>query len=206
MSTVLQREVPQSAEPPAVSRPTTEDCAQQAFRTLLSWIGENPNRDGLIETPQRMIKAYAEYFGGYGLDPRDILNKTFDEVDGYDEMIVLRNVRFVSHCEHHMAPIVGRAWVAYRPNSRVVGISKLARVVDCFARRLQIQERMTAQIATAIDDVLKPKGVGVAIKAHHHCMGARGVMKPESDLVTTHLSGCFRDDEIRKEFLSLVER
>jgi GTP cyclohydrolase I len=152
-----------------------------------------------------MARAFEEYFAGYREDPALILQKTFEEIDGYDEMIVLRGIRFESHCEHHLAPISGRAWVGYVPNGRVVGISKLARVVEAYARRLQIQERMTAQIASAIAESLRPQGVGVIIKAEHHCMTARGVHKTDTDLVTSHMLGCFRDNtSTRREFLSLV--
>ena len=159
----------------------------------------------MIETPARVTRALEESFVGYGQDPAAILQKSFDETEGYDEMIVLRGVRFESHCEHHMAPILGRAWVAYVPSGRVVGISKLARVVEIYAKRLQIQERLTAQVANTIDDVLKPRGVGVVIKASHHCMTTRGVHKPDSDLVTSRMLGCFRDNpELRQEFLSMT--
>ena len=179
--------------------------AEAAVRTLLRWIGEDPGRDGLHETPARVTKAFEEYFQGYGQDPEAMLRKTFEEIDGYDEMIVLRNVRFESHCEHHMAPIIGHAWVAYVPSGRVVGISKLARVVETYAKRLQIQERLTAQIANTINDVLKPQGVGVVIKARHHCMATRGVHKHDSDLVTSRMLGCFRENAMtRQEFLSIV--
>ena len=167
---------------------------EAAVRTILRWTGDNPDRDGLIETPARVTRALEESFVGYAQDPAAILQKSFDEIEGYDEMIVLRGVRFESHCEHHMAPILGRAWVAYVPSGRVVGISKLARVVEVYAKRLQIQERLTAQIANTIDEVLKPRGVGVVIKASHHCMTTRGVHKPDSDLVTSRMLGCFRDN------------
>ncbi len=179
--------------------------AEAAVKTLLRWIGEDPSRDGLHETPARVTKAFEEYFQGYAQDPEAMLRKTFEEIDGYDEMIVLRNVRFESHCEHHMAPIIGHAWVAYVPSGRVVGISKLARVVEAYAKRLQIQERLTAQIANTINDVLKPQGVGVVIKARHHCMSTRGVHKHDSDLVTSRMLGCFRENAMtRQEFLSIV--
>ncbi len=179
---------------------------EEAVRTILRWAGEDPSRDGLIETPKRVVKAYSEYFSGYGMDPQEILSKTFEEIEGYDEMISLRGIRFESHCEHHMAPIIGKAWVAYIPNGRVVGISKLARVVQVYAKRLQIQEKMTAQIANVIDEVLQPQGVAVLLKAEHHCMTTRGVMKPGTDLVTSRMLGVFRDSAItRQEFLSLVD-
>jgi GTP cyclohydrolase I len=178
-------------------------AVEAAFRTIIRWTGDNPDRDGLAETPQRMARAYEEYFRGYSEDPEQVLAKTFEETEGYDEMIVLRGIRFESHCEHHMAPIIGRAWVAYMPNGRVVGISKLARVVELYAKRLQIQEKMTAQIANAIDKVLQPQGVGVVLKAEHFCMTARGIMKPGTDLVTSRMLGCFRDCAVtRRAFLS----
>ncbi|CAN5405679.1 GTP cyclohydrolase I FolE [soil metagenome] len=175
---------------------------EAAVRTIIRWAGDNPQRDGLIETPSRVTRAFEEFFAGYGQDPVEILQKTFEETEGYDEMITLRGIPFESHCEHHMAPIIGRAWVAYIPNGRVVGISKLARVVDVFAKRLQIQEKMTAQIANTINAVLKPQGVGVIIKAAHHCMSTRGVHKADTDLVTSRMLGCFRDNALtRQEFL-----
>ncbi len=189
----------------AVIRPSRDE-AEAAVRTLLRWSGDNPERDGLLETPSRVVKAFEEYFKGYADDPEAILHKTFEEIEGYDEMIVLRKIRFESHCEHHLAPIVGHAWISYIPNGRVVGISKLARVVEAFAKRLQIQEKMTAQIANVINDVLKPQGVGVVIKAEHHCMTTRGVMKPGTDLVTSRMLGIFRDNPItRQEFLAMID-
>jgi|SRR5689334_14907761 len=179
---------------------------EQALKTIIRWTGDDPDRAGLAETPARVARAMEEYFSGYGNDPGQILQKTFEEIEGYDEMIVLRGVRFESHCEHHLAPIIGHVWVAYVPRGRVVGISKLARVVEIYARRLQIQEKMTAQIANTINDVLKPEGVGVVVKATHHCMTTRGVHKPGSDLVTSRMLGCFRENPLtRQEFLSLVE-
>jgi GTP cyclohydrolase I len=179
---------------------------EEAFRTIIRWAGDDPGRPGLIETPQRLTRAFEEFFAGYGQDAPRILERTFEEIEGYDEMIVLRGIRFESHCEHHLAPITGKAWVAYIPNGRVVGISKLARVVDAYAKRLQIQEKMTAQIANTIDEVLKPKGVGVILKATHHCMTTRGVHKPDTDLVTSRMLGCFRNSPLtRQEFLSMVD-
>jgi GTP cyclohydrolase I len=179
---------------------------EAAFRTIIEWTGDDPERDGLIETPARMARALEESFAGYGQDPTEILQKTFEEIEGYDEMIVLRGIHFESHCEHHMAPIIGQAWVAYVPSGRVVGISKLARVVEVYAKRLQIQEKMTAQVANTINDVLKPQGVGVIIKAKHHCMTTRGVHKVDTDLVTSRMLGCFRDNPLtRQEFLSMVD-
>jgi GTP cyclohydrolase IA len=178
---------------------------EAAVRTIIRWSGDNPDREGLIETPARVTRAFEEAFVGYTQDPAAILQKSFDEIEGYDEMIALRGIPFESHCEHHMAPILGKAWVAYMPHGRVVGISKLARVVEAFAKRLQIQERLTAQIANAVNDALKPRGVGVFIRASHHCMTARGVRKPDTDLVTSRVLGCFRDDpDLRREFLSLT--
>ena len=186
------------------SRPDRADV-EDAFRTIIRWTGDDPERDGLIETPARAARAFEEFFVGYGQDPVLLLQKTFEEIEGYDEMIVLRGIRFESHCEHHLAPIVGQAWVAYVPSGRVVGISKLARVVDAYARRLQIQEKMTAQIANTINDVLKPQGVGVIMRATHHCMTTRGVHKPDTDLVTSRMLGCFRDNPLtRQEFLAMA--
>jgi GTP cyclohydrolase I len=188
-----------------VGKAVSDAQAQDAFRTILKWIGEDPKRDGLVETPKRLVRAYREYFAGYEEDPHEILSKTFSEVDGYDEMIVLRGVTFESHCEHHVAPIIGRVWVGYIPDKRVVGISKLARVVEIFSKRLQIQERLTAQIANAVEEVLKPCGVAVVVKAAHHCMIDRGVRKRGADLVTSRMLGVFRDQaQTRQEFLTLV--
>jgi len=187
-----------------VTKPSRAEV-EEAVRTIIRWTGEDPERDGLIETPARVARAFEEFFSGYQENPAEILEKTFEELEGYDEMIVLRDIRFESHCEHHMAPIIGRAWVAYIPNGRVVGISKLARVVDVYAKRLQIQEKMTAQIANTINDVLRPLGVGVIIKAEHHCMTTRGVHKPRTNLVTSRMLGCFRDNAItRREFLGMA--
>jgi GTP cyclohydrolase I len=187
------------------TRPTRAE-AEAAVRTLISWAGDNPDRDGLHETPGRVVSAYEEYFKGYDQDAEAILKKTFEEIEGYDELIVLRGIRFESHCEHHMAPIIGRAWVGYVPNGRVVGISKLARVVEAYAKRLQIQEKMTAQIANTIDKVLQPQGVAVVIKAEHHCMTTRGVMKPGTDLMTSRMLGVFRDCPMtRQEFMTMID-
>ena len=178
---------------------------EAAVRTIIRWSGDNPARDGLIETPARVARAMEEAFVGYGQDAEAVLRKSFDEIEGYDEMVVLRGIRFESLCEHHMAPIIGRAWVAYVPDGRVVGISKLARVVEIYARRLQLQERFTAQVANVIEQVLKPRGVGVLVRATHHCMTARGVHKPDADLVTSRMIGCLRDNtELRQEFLSTI--
>jgi GTP cyclohydrolase I len=188
-----------------LSRPSRNDV-EAAVRTLIRWLGDDPERAGLLETPARVTRALEESFTGYAQDPAEILRKSFDEIEGYDEMIVLRATRFESHCEHHMAPIVGKVWIAYVPNDRVVGISKLARVIETYAKRLQIQERLTAQIANAIDRVLRPRGVGVVIKATHHCKTARGVHKPGTDLVTVRMLGCFRDSPaLREEFLRTTD-
>jgi GTP cyclohydrolase IA len=185
-------------------RPSRDDV-EKAITTIIRWAGDDPSRDGLLETPSRVARAFEEYFKGYDEDPEAILEKTFEEIEGYDEMVLLRGIRFESHCEHHMGPIIGRAWVAYIPKGRVVGISKLARVVDAFAKRLQIQEKMTAQIANAIEKVLAPEGVAVVIKAEHHCMTTRGVHKHGTDMVTSRMLGVFRDNAItRQEFLALV--
>lgn len=178
---------------------------EAAIRTIIRWAGDDPDRDGLIETPARVTRALAESFVGYAQDPAAVLQKSFDEIEGYDEMVMLRGIRFESHCEHHLAPIIGRAWVAYVPDGRVVGISKLARVVEAYAKRLQIQEKLTAQIANTIAEVLKPRGAAVLIKAAHHCMTARGVHKPDTDLVTSRMLGCFRDNaQLREEFLGMT--
>jgi GTP cyclohydrolase I len=190
--------------PEADAKPRRAEV-EAAVRTLIRWTGDDPERDGLHETPSRVARAFEEFFVGYAQDPVGILQKTFEEIEGYDEMIVLRGIRFESHCEHHMAPIVGKAWVAYIPNGRVVGISKLARVVETYAKRLQIQEKMTAQIANTINEVLKPQGVGVIIKATHHCMTTRGIHKPDTDLVTSRMLGVFRENPItRQEFLNMA--
>lgn len=191
----------QKPSPPRVDRAAVED----AFRILIRWAGDDPTRDGLRETPARMARAFQEHFAGYAQDATAILQKTFAEIEGYDEMIVLAGIPFESHCEHHMAPIIGRAWVGYIPRGRVVGISKLARVVEAFAKRLQIQERLTAQIANTIEETLQPAGVGVVIKAEHHCMATRGVHKTGTELVTSRMLGCFRDNPLtRQEFLSVA--
>jgi len=183
----------------------TRDQAEEAVRTLIRWAGDNPDREGLIETPARVARAYREFFSGYESDPMQILATTFSEVDGYDEMVVLKDIRFESYCEHHMVPIIGRAHVAYLPEHRVVGISKLARLVDVFSKRLQIQEKMTVQIADALNTVLQPKGVAVILEAAHQCMSTRGVHKPGASLVTSRMLGAFREDpSTRREFLSIV--
>lgn len=191
-------------ETPPVERPSREE-AENAVRTLLRWAGEDPNREGLLDTPKRVTKAYGDWFRGYDEDPQEMLQRTFEEVEGYDEMVVLRDIRFESYCEHHMAPIIGKAHVGYIPNGRVVGISKLARVVDAFAKRLQVQEKMNAQIAQALMETLQPHGVAVVLEGEHHCMSTRGVHKPGVSMVTSTMLGAFRDDQAtRKEFLSVI--
>ena len=183
------------------------DEAEQAVRTLLGWIGDDPDREGLVGTPGRVVRAFEDWFSGYAEDPVEFLRRTFYEVDGYDEMIVLRDICFESHCEHHMAPIIGKAHVGYLPDRKVVGISKLARVVETFSRRLQVQETMTAQIAHCIQDVLKPKGVGVVLEGVHHCMTTRGIRKSGVAMITSQLLGDFRSDpRTRAEFLNIIDR
>jgi GTP cyclohydrolase I len=191
-------------EPPA--RPDRQ-AAEEAVRTLIRWAGDDPSREGLLDTPARVVRAYEEFFAGYLEDPVQILSRTFSEVDGYDEMIVMNDIRFESHCEHHMVPIIGKAHVAYLPDRRVVGISKLVRLVDIYAKRLQIQEKMTVQIADTLNDVLQPQGVAVVIEAAHQCMTTRGVHKPGATLVTSRMLGAFRSDSAtRREFLAMIGR
>ncbi|MBE9606556.1 GTP cyclohydrolase I FolE [Acetobacteraceae bacterium H6797] len=188
----------------AASRPSREE-AEDAVRTLLRWAGENPKREGLVDTPARVVRSYEEFFTGYHLDPVELLSRSFEETDGYDEMVILRDIRLESHCEHHMVPIIGRAHIAYLPEGRVVGISKLARVLEIYAKRLQIQEKLTAQVANTLNDVLKPKGVAVVIEAGHQCMSTRGVHKPGVSMVTSRMLGAFRDDpSTRREFLAMI--
>ena len=188
----------------SVDRPTRVE-AEAAVRTLIRWAGDDPAREGLLDTPGRVVRSYEEFYAGYQLDPTDLLTRTFEETDGYDELIVLRDIRFESHCEHHMVPIIGCCHIGYLPDRRVIGISKLARVVDAFANRLQIQEKMTTQIANAIDDVLKPKGVAVVIEASHQCMTTRGVHKSGVGMVTSRMLGVLRDDPTtRREFLTII--
>jgi GTP cyclohydrolase I len=191
---------------PAPRKEISQQQAEDAVRTLLMWAGENPDREGLRDTPRRVVRAYRDWFSGYLSDPADYLRRTFEEVEGYDEMIVLRNIEFESHCEHHMAPIIGRAHVGYLPTNKVVGISKLARVVDGYARRFQVQEKLTAQVARCIDEVLKPRGVAVVIDATHQCMTTRGVHKRAVSMVTSKMVGAFREDaRTRAEFLRFIE-
>ena len=190
----------------ASDKPTRAE-AEAAVRTLLRWTGDDPAREGLVDTPARVVRAYEEFFQGYDSDPIDILQRTFEETDGYDEMVLLRDVSFESHCEHHMVPIIGKAHIAYLPNKRVVGISKLARVLDIYAKRLQIQEKLTAQIANAVQDVLQPKGVAVLIEAQHQCMTTRGVHKTGVSMVTSRMLGAFRTSaSTRREFMAMVGR
>ena len=187
------------------SRPSRKQ-AEEAVSTLLRWAGEDPQREGLVDTPKRVAKAYEDWFSGYKDDPVRYLRRTFEEVDGYDELIVLRDITFESHCEHHMAPIIGKAHIGYLPDTKVIGISKLARVVEAFARRFQVQEKMTAQIANCIEDVLKPKGVGVVIEAVHQCMTTRGIHKSNVSMVTSQMVGSFRKDaRTRAEFLRMID-
>ena len=188
----------------AAQRPSRAE-AEAAVRTLLRWAGDDPGREGLSDTPKRVARAYEEFFAGYGRDPVDYLNRTFEEVDGYDELVLLRDIRLESFCEHHLAPIIGKIHIGYLPDHRVVGISKLVRVAETYARRLQIQEKLTAQIANCIEEVLQPKGVAVVIEAEHQCMTTRGVHKPGVTMVTSRMLGAFRENpDTRREFLSLI--
>jgi len=197
----------QKSQPPLdESRAVTRESAEEAVRTLLRWAGEDPTREGLLDTPKRVVKAYSDWFSGYSSDPGEYLRRTFEEVEGYDELVILRDISFESFCEHHMAPIIGRAHVGYLPTDRVVGISKLARVVDGFARRFQVQEKLTAQIAGCINDILKPRGVGVVIDAAHQCMTTRGVHKRGVSMITSKMLGTFREDpRTRAEFLRFID-
>lgn len=204
MASIPPEEHPRAAEPAA--RPD-RSAAEDAVRTLIRWAGDDPTREGLLDTPARVVRAYEEFFAGYLEDPVQILSRTFAEVDGYDEMVVMSDIRFESHCEHHMVPIIGKAHVAYLPDRRVVGISKLARLVDIYARRLQIQEKMTVQIADTLNGVLEPKGVAVVIEAAHQCMTTRGVHKPGATLITSRMLGAFRSNSTtRREFLAMIGR
>ena len=189
---------------PLPKRPSRQE-AEKAIETLLRWAGDDPRREGLVDTPARVARAFEDWFSGYGQDPEEYLKRTFEEIEGYDDMVVLKDIRFESHCEHHLAPIIGRAHVGYLPTKRVVGISKLARVVEAYARRLQVQEKMNAQIANTINKVLKPKGVAVVIEAGHQCMTTRGVHKTGVTMVTSTMLGTFRsNDSTRKEFLAVI--
>ena len=188
-----------------MAEPVTQTDAEAAIRTLLQWAGEDPAREGLIDTPARVARAYKDWFSGYATDPADYLRRTFKEVEGYDELIVLRDIHFESHCEHHMAPIIGKAHIGYLPNGRVVGISKLARVVESYARRFQVQEKLTAQIARSIEEVLQPRGVAVVVEATHECMTTRGIHKRGVSMVTSAMLGAFREDgRTRAEFLQFI--
>ena len=185
-------------------KPSREE-AEAAVRTLIAWAGDDPSREGLLETPKRVVKSYEEFYEGYDKDPKEILSKVFEEIEGYDEIVLVKDIPLQSHCEHHMVPIIGKAHVAYLPDQRVVGLSKLARVVDMFGKRLQTQETMTAQIADTIDEVLKPKGVAVVIDAEHQCMSSRGVNKHGSSTITSRMIGVFRENQkSRMEFLNLI--
>ena len=193
-----------AADGTTAPRPTRAE-AEAAVHTLLLWAGDDPTREGLIDTPSRVVRSYEEFFEGYTIDPVNLLERTFEETDGYDEIVLLRDIRLESHCEHHMVPIIGRCHVAYLPHRRVVGISKLARVVEAYAKRLQIQEKLTAQIANTIQDVLQPKGVAVVIEAAHQCMTTRGIHKPGVTMVTSRMLGAFRDDaNTRRELLAMI--
>jgi len=190
--------------PMTLKRPSIEK-AEAAVRTLIEWAGDDPDREGLLDTPRRVAKAFREYFAGYDEDPDEVLQRTFGETNGYDEIVVLRDVDFHSHCEHHIAPIVGRVHIGYLPDKRVIGISKLARVVDVYARRLQIQEKLTSEIADTLERVMQPRGVGVVVEAEHHCMTTRGVRKAGVKMVTSRMLGTFRtDSKTRREFLSMI--
>ena len=185
-------------------KPTREE-AEAAVRTMLAWTGDNPDREGLVETPKRVVRAYEQFFAGYEMDPKEVLSKVFEEVEGYDEMVIVKDIRVESHCEHHIIPILGKAHVGYLPNKRIVGISKLARVVDIFGKRLQTQEVMTAQIANVINEVLEPRGGAVVMNAKHQCMTTRGVHKPESSTITSTMLGAFRETpDTRAEFMNLI--
>ena len=185
-------------------KPTREE-AEAAVRTMLAWTGDNPDREGLVETPKRVVRAYEQFFAGYEMDPKEVLSKVFEEVEGYDEMVIVKDIRVESHCEHHIVPILGKAHVGYLPNKRIVGISKLARVVDIFGKRLQTQEVMTAQIANVINEVLEPKGVAVVMNAKNECMTTRVVHKPESSTITSTMLGAFRENpDTRAEFMNLI--
>lgn len=189
-----------------IKRPSNAE-AEKAVRTLISFVGENPDREGLLDTPKRVVKAYRDWYAGYDQDPREFLSKTFSETGGYDEIVMLKDIRVESHCEHHMAPFIGSAHVAYLPNKRVVGISKLARVTRIFSKRMQVQEKLTAEIANCLQDVLKPRGVAVVIEAQHECMTTRGINEPGISMVTSQLLGKFRTDpSTRKEFYSMIKQ
>lgn len=201
----MDNPVTPSKTPPVLSDKPSRAEAEAAVQTLIRWAGDDPTREGLLDTPSRVVRSYEEFFQGYSADPRSLLERTFEEVEGYDEIVLLRDIRFESHCEHHMAPIIGHAHIAYLPHRRVVGISKLARLIEVYAKRLQIQEKMTSQIANTINDVLQPKGTAVIIEASHQCMTTRGVHKPGVSMVTSTMLGEFRENpSTRREFLAMV--
>ncbi len=202
----IKTQVKKSAPAKTLIKPSREE-AEAAVRTLIQWTGDDPDREGLVATPSRVVKAFEEWYAGYGQDPREYLRRTFDEVGGYDEIVLLRNIRFESHCEHHMAPVIGRIHIGYLPRNRVVGISKLARLVDVYAKRLQTQEKMTAEIAGCLDAILKPYGVAIVVEGKHQCMTTRGVHKTDVSMVTSRMLGAFRDQpQTRQEFLSAIGR
>ncbi len=202
----LEKIIQEQQDKASSDRPSRHE-AEEAIRTLIRWAGDDPKREGLVDTPNRVVRAYEEFFAGYWESPVELLERTFEEVDGYDEMVVLKDIRFESHCEHHMVPIIGKAHIGYLPDKRVVGISKLARVMEVYAKRLQIQEKFTSQVANAIQEVLQPVGVGVVVEAAHQCMTTRGVKKPGVTMVTSALLGSFRTEaQTRREFLDLIGR
>lgn len=193
-----------SIKEPSITRPSREE-AEAAVRTLIRWAGDDPDREGLLGTPDRVVRSYKEFFAGYGIDPVELLQRTFEETEGYDEVVLLKDIRLESYCEHHIVPIIGKAHIAYLPNSRVVGISKLARVLEAYAKRLQIQEKLTAQVANTLWEVLQPQGVAVIIEATHQCMSTRGIHKPGVSMVTSRMLGVFRDNpSTRRELLSMI--
>ena len=187
-----------------MNKKVTQAMAEEAVRTLIAWAGDNPKREELLDTPKRVAESYKEYFAGYNSNPNNIEYKTFNNKDNYDEMIILRDIRFESHCEHHMVPIVGKAIVAYIPDKKIIGLSKIPRIIDIFAKRLQIQERLVIEITQTLNKIIEPKGVGVIIESSHQCLTTRGAYKPESLMQTTHMLGCFKNENIRKEFLNLA--
>lgn len=208
--TTIQKQTAVSTAPANENAPAarpSEAEAQEAVKTLIRWAGDDPMREGLRDTPKRVVEAYKEFYAGYDIDPEDVLARTFEEVQNYDEVVLLKNMRFESHCEHHMVPIIGKAHIAYIPNKKVVGISKLARLLDVFAKRLQTQELMTQQIAETIDRVLKPRGVAVIIDAYHECMTTRGVHKSDTSTVTSTMIGIFKADSAKRaELMSLIQQ
>jgi GTP cyclohydrolase IA len=205
MNDIATRKAAATLKRPSPPRRPSQAEAEEAVRTLIAWTGDDPSREGLLDTPRRVVEAYQEYFSGYGLDPAEVLSRQFDETGGYDDLVMLRDIRVESHCEHHLAPFLGVAHVAYLPNGRIVGISKIARVVEIFAKRLQTQETMTAQIADAIEQALRPRGVAVLIEAEHQCMSTRGVRQPGVKTITTRFTGALESDQsYRDRFLQMV--